>query len=496
MCRRTSELFRGSLTNLLIYAVSIVRRKGDKSLGANRRVVFHQFSRVEKQATWSVAALISLRMLGLFMVFPVLGAYIGIIPGATGQTVGWAVGAYGLTQGLLQIPFGVWSDRWGRKPVLLVGLTLFILGSVVAALATDIWGIIIGRIVQGGGAIAAVAMALTADLTREETRTQAMGIIGISIGTSIMIALVLGPLLDSWIGVAGLFWVTTGLAGVGVALVIFVVPDPVQIKIQRDQQTVSQQIKQVLKDGYLMRLNLSIFFLHVLFAASFVVFPSLLMQGAGISKPYTGLVYLVALLCSVGIMVPLLVFGERNRRMKEMLLFAIVLLSIASLGLYAIDPRWPSLLLLMILFFGAFNFLEAGLPSLVSRAALSTSKGTTMGVYSSCQYLGTFVGGVAGGTLLHYFDFSGVFLFCVGVTVVWYLSVFTMPNPRYLSTYLLKVGVLRPTEVQPLIQQVTEVKGVAEARWVAEEELIYLRVDSQVLDEPALLDLSPRSAPV
>ena len=286
----------------------------------------------ERKAAVSLAGIFSTRMLGLFMILPVFALYSGKLPGATPFLIGLAIGIYGLTQGLLQIPFGMLSDRIGRKPVIYMGLLIFALGSVVAASSDSIVGVIMGRALQGAGAIAAAVMALAADLTREEHRLKAMAILGISMGASFSIALVVGPIIDHWVGVSGIFWLTAILAVVAMLILKFVVPTPVESRFHRDAEPVPEQFKMVLSDGQLLRLNYGIFTLHLVLMASFVAMPLALQDQVGLESSAHWKVYLGVLLFAFVGMVPFIILAEKKRRMKQVFVGAVVVLILAFLA--------------------------------------------------------------------------------------------------------------------------------------------------------------------
>ena len=290
--------------------------------------------RQEFRAAGSLAAVFSVRLLGLFMIYPVFAAYAQQLSGATPYLVGEALGIYGLSQGLLQIPFGLLSDRFGRKPMIVVGLILFAIGSAVAAISTSIGGVIFGRVLQGAGAVGSVILALVADLTTEENRTKAMAMVGITIGGSFMVALVTGPILATFIGVDGIFWLMVGLALVGIAITEFVVPTPRQVRVHRDAETVPGLIGSVLRNKELLRLDFGIFALHAMLTASFLVVPGLLRGTLDVSSHNDWMIYLPVLVVSVAVMVPAIIVAEKYRRMKGVFVAAVAALLVSQVMLY------------------------------------------------------------------------------------------------------------------------------------------------------------------
>jgi len=383
----------------------------------------------ESKAAFSLAGIYALRMLGLFLILPVFALYAEHLQGVTPMLVGVAIGAYGLTQAMLQIPFGMLSDRIGRKPVIIGGLLLFAIGSVVAAMSDSIWGVIMGRALQGSGAIAAAVMSLAADLSRDEHRTKVMAVIGMSIGAAFILALILGPILNGLIGVPGIFWLTALLALVGIAIVQFIVPTPQSSQVHSDAEAVPEQFGRVLSNINLLRLDLGIFVLHLIITSVFLAVPLVLRDLIGMESDSHWMIYLPVLMVSIAIMIPFIVIAERRNKMKQVFLGAVLTLVLAQSGLFLWHASLAGLLFSLVLFFTAFNLLESTLPSLVSKVASATSKGTAMGVYSTSQFSGAFVGGVAGGWIHGQFGLSGVFLFGTAAALVWLVAAFGMQNP-------------------------------------------------------------------
>ena len=437
---------------------------------------------LELRAAGSLAAVFSVRLLGLFMIYPVFAAYARNLSGANPYLIGEALGIYGLTQGLLQIPFGLLSDRLGRKAMIVLGLTLFGIGSAVAAASTSIDGVIIGRALQGAGAVGSVILALVADLTAEESRTKAMAIIGITIGASFMIALVAGPIVATFVGVSGIFWLMVGLALVGIALTQFVVPNPRRVHVHRDAEAVPALISSVLRNKELLRLDFGIFALHAMLTASFLVVPGLLRGTLDMSVHNQWIVYLPVLLVSVVVMVPAIIVAEKYRHMKAVFVSAVVALAVSQLMLYLGAGNLFVLLAALIVFFSAFNVMEASLPSLITKAAPPDTKGTAMGLYSSSQFLGIFVGGIVGGWAHQHSGGAGVFVLTTAIALVWLFAAATMAQPSYLTTRLVPIADSQAGDAESLAAKLRQVPGVAEAVVIAEEKLAYLKVDSKYFD--------------
>jgi MFS family permease len=372
----------------------------------------------EVRTSASLASIFALRMLGLFLILPVFAVHARSMPGGDRPAmVGLALGIYGLTQGVLQIPFGAASDRWGRKPVIVMGLLLFAIGSFIAAFAHDIVWTIVGRSVQGAGAISAAVTAFIADATREEHRTKAMAMVGASIGLTFALSLVGAPLLYSVVGMGGLFALTGVLALTAIAVVAWVVP-PAPARIHHEEPASAWRVA---LNPQLLRLNFGIFALHAVQMSMFVVLPVLLVERGHLPLPHHWWVYLPVVLVSFGLMMPPIIAAERKSRMRFLFLGAVGLLLVVQLGLMLHAPSLMWLAGWLLLFFVAFNILEASLPSLVSRVAPASSKGLALGIYNTTQSVGLFAGGALGGLIASRWGAQGVFTCAAAVMAVWWV---------------------------------------------------------------------------
>jgi MFS family permease len=440
----------------------------------------------ERRAVTGLGLIFALRMLGLFLILPVFAVYAETLDGHTPFLTGVALGMYGLTQGLLQLPFGYASDRFGRKPVIAFGLVVFAVGSVVAALATSLGGVIVGRALQGAGAIAAAVIALTADLTREEQRTKAMAVIGISIGASFVASLILGPVLNRWIGVPGIFWLTAGLAAGGMAVLSLWVPTPVSGAAPPARLPRAREFGALLRDPRLLRLDLGIFFLHAGLTALFVVVPLALVRHAGLALADHWQVYLPVMLASAVVMLPLILLAERWQRVRTLFIGAVALLVLSQLGLYVGFNSLIGLYAGLFVFFVGFNTLESQLPSLISRAAPSDAKGAAIGVYTTFEFLGVFAGGSLGGWLHGHFGIGAVFVLILALFGLWLSLALTMPPVEYFTTQTLRVGRRAAADARQLARELAAVRGVIEATVLVEEGVAHLKVDRHRLDRRAL----------
>ena len=441
---------------------------------------------LEKRSVVALASVYAMRMLGLFMVMPVFVLLGSDLQGATPALIGFAIGAYGLSQALLQIPFGLLSDRVGRKRMIYIGLLLFAAGSVLAGATDSIYVVIAGRILQGAGAIASVLMAMLSDLTREEQRTKAMATVGISIGLSFSVSLVVGPLLGSVWGLSGIFYTTAVLAVMALVVVAKGVPTPHQHKVSADTHPAREMVGRVLADRRLLRLDFGIFALHFALTALFLVFPTMLQDQLGLAAASHWWFYLTVMITSFFAMVPFIIIGEKKRKMKPVLCGAIALLALATAALTGVEGSLGLAWAVLFFFFMAFNLLEASLPSLVSKEAPAASKGTAMGVYSTSQFFGAFLGGALGGYLLQVTGLDGVLWLMAGSLLVWLLVALTMPAPSYTTSFVVQLQNAVATTFDDIDRRLRDLPGVEDVVIVEEAATAYLKVDRQHFHEDQL----------
>jgi MFS family permease len=386
---------------------------------------------LETQSIISLASLYIVRMLGLFMVLPVLALSGSDYQGSNVFLLGIALGIYGLTQAILQIPFGMLSDRFGRKPLIALGLFLFGMGSLVAASADSVQGLIVGRALQGAGAIAGVLMAMVADLTSEENRTKAMASIGASIGVAFALSLVIGPLITGLGGIRWVFWFALILSIAGIIILLKAVPDSPQ-SLQKPGPSSDEGNEAVLLNIHLWRLNIGIFTLHGILMALFVCLP-LLLVSVDIAQIHHSWIYLGVMLFSFILMIPLMIIGERQQRVKPIFLSLLMLGAMALVALSSFAQSQLGVVIAMLFFFVAFNYLEATLPSLMSKTVLATKRGTGSALFSTCQFLGAALGGIVGGWLMSHYDAQTLLLVCAGALVFWWLIALGMVIPQHVK---------------------------------------------------------------
>jgi MFS family permease len=390
----------------------------------------HKMTSTERSAVSSLSAIMSLRLIGLFMVLPVFTPYAHGLSFATPTLVGLAMGIYGLTQCLLQIPFGMLSDRIGRKPVIAAGLGIFIIGSIIAACAHSIYWMILGRALQGAGAVGSAIIAAIADFTRVEQRTKAMAINGIMIGLSFMLAMILGPALAGSLHISGIFWLAAGFSVVGIFF-LFTLPPTPKVVWHADSEAAPRQFLTLLQDPLLARLYGGVFLLHAMFTASFCAIPIALQNHLSLPDSKQWQIYVPSLALAFVASLFLIMVSEKKRLVKRFFILGILLLGVSECVLVlGIDSKQLSLLGLFG-FFTGFSLLEAFLPSYVSRAAPPVRKGTALGIYSCAQFLGIFAGGLLGGFSFSALGITDVYLFCVVLALLWLAIAFHMKDPQY-----------------------------------------------------------------
>lgn len=443
----------------------------------------------ERRATFSLASVFALRMFGMFSILPVLAIYADSLPGSTPLLIGLALGVDGLAQAILQIPFGLLSDRVGRKRMIYIGFALFALGSFIAALAPNIYVVILGRLVQGTGAVASAVIALIADLTREEHRAKSMAVIGMSIGVTFGASMVIGPSLAHLLGVPGIFALTGVLGLVAMAAVRFVVPNPQTSRVHADAETVPGQIRAVLGNRQLQRLNFGIFSLHAAMRGMFVVVPLILVHVAGLPVAEHWEVYLPVMAGSFIASIPAIIIAEARGKMKQVFSGAVGVLLISTVLMATLTRHFVGLVSGLFLFFLAFNLLEATLPSLVSKIAPAGSKGTAIGVYNGFQFLGLFLGGTLGGLLAQHLGQWAVFAFAAVLSGAWLVLALTMVPPPAVRTRLFHVGEMSEARGRQLSEALAKVEGVTEAVVIATEGVAYLKTRMGGWDEAAALNL-------
>src|SRR5437667_4353722 len=443
-------------------------------------------SAAELRAGASLAGVYGLRMLGLFFILPIFAVHAKLLRGGEDLfLVGLAIGGYGLAQGLLQIPFGMASDRWGRKSLIYIGLVLFAPGSFLGIAANDIWMAIAARVLQGAGAINSVAMALAADLTREQHRTKIMAMIGATIGLMFALSLVAAPVLYRYIGMGGVFALTGLLTLLAMAVVKYFVPDA----SPRSERPKGMGARARL-DAELVRLNAGIFILHIVLYAMFVVVPPMLVA-TGLPLAEHWKLYLPVVLASFVLMVPAILYADRRNRPKPVLIGAVVLLMAVEGALAAIGPGIAVLAGLMLGFFAAFNVLEAMLPALVSRIAPAHGRGFVIGVYNTTQTRGVFFGGLLGGRIAQHSGPGAVCATCAVLSGLWLAAAAGMRGPGRVVNDLsrLTFSIASGVNLEGLRDALAAVRGVREAEVLAEHRIARLKVVSGQWDESSVRKL-------
>ena len=434
---------------------------------------------LEKRTAISLSLVFALRMLGLFMIMPVFAIYGQDLVGYSPIWVGLAIGAYGLTQALLQIPAGMLSDKFGRRPIIYIGLLIFAIGSLVAAFSESVYGVTFGRALQGAGAIASAVLALAADVTREEQRPKAMGMIGVSIGLAFAVSMVAGPMLAPLIGLQGLFLITACGALSGIAIVHFMVPHIISKAPRGDTVAIPALLGKLARDPQLLRLDLGIFILHMTLTAVFIVLP-LQLQNMQLAAQNHWHLYLPALLLSFLLIIPMLIMAAKKEKNRQFYLFAILLMAISLLIMAFTKHSLLIMFICMLLYFTAFNFLEASLPAFISMLSPAGSKGSAMGIYSTYQFLGAFFGGILGGVSYKLVGNSGLFLFLASLMLIWFFISWGMHNPSKIRTHTLTATIKNEHHATQLTEQLIAIDGVLEVVIIIEEQTVYIKVNNKI----------------
>ncbi|UDG79164.1 Inner membrane transport protein YajR [Candidatus Ecksteinia adelgidicola] len=432
---------------------------------------------LERRTTFGLSVILSLRMFGIFMVLPALTTYGMYLNGANKVLIGIAIGVYGLCQAIFQIPLGFISDSIGRKPIIIGGLIIFMFGSIIPIINHSIWGVILGRALQGAGTITSSVMALLSDLIREQNYTKAMAFIGINFGIIFTLSIVLGPIITHIFNIHTLFLISASLAFIGIILTLVIVPSSISNKrlLNRNTNIMCDNFLKVLKNKRLLKLNFDIMCLHVLLISIFIALPfSIEKAGLNVSEHWK--IYLVTMLISFIIMIFVIIYAEKYRHIKQVFIGSIAILFFSETLMWLPGNHLWSVITGIQLFFIGFNIMEAILPSLISKESPLGCKGTAMGIYSTSQFIGVAIGGIFGGWLYHLKGTVLVFILGSILSFVWMYISRTMKEPSYFSSLKIKLSSLtmKSTILESYLKNQP---GIKEVIIIPEEDSIYVKVD-------------------
>jgi len=455
-----------------------------------------KLSKIEKKIAINISRIFAFRMLGLFIILPIFSLYADKLSGSTPFLMGLALGVYGLMAGIMQAPMGLLSDYFGRKKIITIGLILFFLGSLLAGFSHSILGVILGRSLQGLGAVGSSLMALLADSTRDEVRFKAMSMIGMTIGLTFMLSMIIGPILGKFIGLSGIFYLTAFLSLIGLLILWFGIPS-VRSIFHKDQEFNYLDLKIIFKSKSLWILNLSVFILHGVLTSTFLVLPILLFKKLGLGLNHQWMMYLPVLIIAFSLVIPLIILGEKRRILKLLMAVSALILILVELVFIHFAYFYDSILGIataLVLFFFAFTLLEAIMPSLVSKIAKPTVRGTAMGVYASSQFLGIFAGGALGGYLSST-SLGLVFIASFVICLVWLVLIIAMPRPSYLATRILKINkITNPEDLKKAQHFLKHIPGVVhvymDSGLDSGFDHVYLKIDTDRFEDEKLFSYS------
>lgn len=438
------------------------------------------------KVSFTLALVYSLNLLGMFLLLPIMSVYASKLENSNMTLAGIAFGAYGLMRLLMQLPLGILSDKIGRKKIIYAGLICFIIGSLICALTSNIYILIIGRVIQGFGAVGAVVTALLADLTQETSRAFAFAIIGSAIALTFSLSIIIAPILEGLIGVNGIFLLIGIFAIISIFIIAKLVPDPEITKTPLAHDIKASKLSHILNNWQLMSLNFGVFCLHFTQMSLFIALPFFLINNLHLHKNQHWFIYFPAVIIGFIIMIPFLIIGEKRAKLKAAKIFAITCILIVQLLLsFEINNLWITIAIISIYFIG-FNILEAILPSMISKIAPIAAKGTALGAYSTCQSLGLFLGGTAGGFIYQHLGINFVYLQSASILLIWLILSIYMPHPSNVRTITRAIPSCWLNQTSELIEKLSTVQGVNEIVANEKDSMIYFKASRESWDEDSV----------